>query len=138
MPQERGTLCDHGLIEQMRKTRVTAAFAHLASLGPFADRVILADADVDTANLELVLRPERLDTEPFRIGAVAVIDDDRCVQRGDVESVCRFDAIVETDAGWVIDPIACDGCAACVHQCPTESIAVREQTAGEYAYSDTR
>lgn len=120
------------------KTSVTAAFAHLASLGPFAAQVILADADVDAANLGLVLRPERLDTEPFRGGQVAVIDDDQCVQCGDCESVCRFDAIVETDAGWVIDPIACEGCAACVHQCPTESIAMQEQTVGEYIYSDSR
>jgi MinD superfamily P-loop ATPase len=120
------------------KTSVTAAFAHLASPGPFAGQVILADADVDAANLELVLRPERLDTEPFYGGQVAVIDDDQCVQCGDCESVCRFDAIVETDTGWLIDPVACEGCAACVHQCPTESIAMREQTVGEYAHSDSR
>lgn len=120
------------------KTSVTAAFAHLASLGPFAGQVILADADVDAANLELVLQPQRLNTEPFRGGQVALIDDDQCAQCGDCESVCRFDAIVETDTGWVIDPIACDGCAACVYQCPTGSIAMQEQTVGEYAYSDSR
>lgn len=120
------------------KTSVTAAFAHLASLGPFADEVILADADVDAANLELVLRTRRMNTEPFRGGQVALIDEDQCVQCGDCESVCRFDAIVETDAGWIIDPIACDGCAACDHQCPTESITMQEQIVGDYAYSDSR
>ena len=119
------------------KTSVVAAFAHLASTGPFAGQVVLADADVDAANLELVLHPKRLDTESFRGGEVAVIGEDQCVQCGDCESVCRFDAIVETDVGWMVDPVACEGCAACVHQCPTASIAMQEQTVGEYAYSDS-
>ncbi|MBK1717364.1 ATP-binding protein [Thiocystis violacea] len=120
------------------KTSVTAAFAHLAAQGPFAGRVLLADADVDAANLELVLQPRRLDTQPFRGGQVAVIDEDRCLICGDCESACRFDAIVETDGRWVIDPIACDGCAACVYQCPTESIRMQEQRVGECRLSDSR
>ncbi|NCC27073.1 MAG: (4Fe-4S)-binding protein [Gammaproteobacteria bacterium] len=120
------------------KTSVTAAFAHLASRGPFADRILLADADVDAANLELVLQPRRLDTQPFRGGQVAAINEDTCVHCGDCESVCRFDAIIETDGRWTIDPVACDGCAACVYQCPTESIAMQEQTVGECARSDSR
>lgn len=120
------------------KTSVTAAFAHLASQGPFAAQVLLADADVDAANLELVLKPSRLDTQPFRGGQVAVIDEDICVQCGDCESVCRFDAIVELDGRLVVDPIACDGCAACVYQCPTDSIVMREQIVGECALSDSR
>ncbi len=120
------------------KTSVTAAFAHLASQGRFAEQVLLADADVDAANLELVLQPRLMDTQPFRGGQVAVIDEDTCVQCGDCESVCRFDAIVELDGRLVIDPIACDGCAACVYQCPTESIAMQEQVVGECARSDSR
>ena len=39
------------------KTCITGAFAHLASQGCYAGQVILADADVDAANLELILRP---------------------------------------------------------------------------------
>ncbi len=42
------------------KTSITAAFAHLAANGPLAGKVILADADVDAANLELVLQPRLL------------------------------------------------------------------------------
>lgn len=120
------------------KTSVTAAFAHLASQGRFAEQVLLADADVDAANLELVLQPRRLDTQPFRGGQIAVIDEETCLHCGDCESVCRFDAIVERDGRLVIDPIACDGCAACVYQCPTESIAMREQVVGECALSASR
>ena len=120
------------------KTSVTAAFAHLASQGSFANRVLLADADVDAANLELVLQPRLLDRQPFRGGQVAVIDDDRCLGCGDCESVCRFDAIAVADGRPVIDPVACDGCAACVYQCPIECITMHEQTVGDYARSDSR
>jgi MinD superfamily P-loop ATPase len=120
------------------KTSVTAAFAHLASQGRFANQVLLADADVDAANLELVLQPRRLDTQPFRGGQVAVINEETCLGCGDCESVCRFDAIIGLDGRFMVDPIACDGCAACVYQCPTESIAMQEQTVGECALSDSR
>ncbi|WP_295388765.1 ATP-binding protein [uncultured Thiodictyon sp.] len=120
------------------KTSVTAAFAHLASLGPFADQVVLADADVDAANLQLVLRPQLREQEEFRGGQVALIDQDTCVRCGDCESVCRFAAIDENTGDYVVDPIACDGCAACVYQCPTGSIAMQEQVVGTFSVSDSR
>jgi MinD superfamily P-loop ATPase len=120
------------------KTSVTAAFAHLASLGPFADRIVLADADVDAANLGLVLRPHILEQQEFHGGQVAEIDQDRCAVCGACESVCRFDAILERDGYYVVDPIACDGCAACVYQCPTGTITMQEQVVGNFFVSDSR
>jgi MinD superfamily P-loop ATPase len=120
------------------KTSLTAAFAHLASQSQFADRVVLADADVDAANLELVLQPRLLEQEDFRGGQVAVIDESTCASCGDCEAVCRFDAINHTDDLYVIDPIACDGCAACVYQCPSGSIFMLEQVAGKFYVSDSR
>jgi Mrp family chromosome partitioning ATPase len=56
------------------KTSITAAFAHLAAKGPLAGKVILADADVDAANLELVLQPTLVEQQDFKGGKVAVID----------------------------------------------------------------
>lgn len=120
------------------KTSITAAFAHLAASGPLAGRVILADADVDAANLELVLQPTLLEQQDFKGGKVAVIDQATCASCGDCQAVCRFDAINYADGLYVIDPIACDGCAACVYQCPTESIAMHEQLAGKFYFSESR
>jgi MinD superfamily P-loop ATPase len=120
------------------KTCLAAAFAHLASQSPLADQVVLADADVDAANLELVLQPRLLEHEDFRGGQIAVIDQNTCVSCGDCEAVCRFDAIHHTDDLYQIDPIACDGCAACVYQCPNGSITMQEQVAGTFCVSDTR
>jgi MinD superfamily P-loop ATPase len=120
------------------KTSITAAFAHLAALSPLAGKIILADADVDAANLELVLQPKLIEQQDFKGGKVAVIDQETCASCGDCQAVCRFDVINCADGLYVVDPIACDGCAACVYQCPTESISMREQIAGQFYFSESR
>ena len=120
------------------KTCVTAAFAHLAAQSQLAGNVILADADVDAANLELVLQPRLLEQQDFKGGKVAEIDQDSCIDCGDCQSICRFDAINYTNGLYVVDPIACDGCAACVYQCPSESITMHEQIVGKFYFSESR
>ena len=123
------------------KTSLAAAFAHLAHAGPSSLKAVLADADVDAANLELVLHPERLETHDFTGGSVAVIDAQLCQGCGNCEQACRFDAIVpptHTQPAYGVDAIACDGCAACVYQCPEEAIHMEPQTAGRWYRSESR
>jgi MinD superfamily P-loop ATPase len=130
------------------KTSVTAAFAHLAlsdSALILYDtnrdapvRVVLADADVDAANLELVLAPEVVERQDFWGGRVAVINQDLCAGCGTCEAVCRFDAVHEAYGVFQIDPIACDGCAACVYQCPEDAINMQDEIAGEWFRSESR
>lgn len=125
------------------KTSVAAAFAHLAQDGSFPINAVLADADVDAANLDLVLRPERMETHDFTGGSVAVIDPQRCQGCGTCEQVCRFDAVLSPSSEdlrstYAIDPIACDGCAACVYQCPEEAIHMEPQTVGRWYHSESR
>ena len=121
------------------KTSVTAAFAHLASLTGSPVKAVLVDADVDAANLELVLALQVLERQDFWGGKVAVIDQATCINGGDCVDVCRFDAIHPGEFGglYQIDSIACDGCAACVYQCPTESIRMEAQIAGQWFRSQS-
>ena len=72
------------------KTSLTAAFAHLASQDRYTSKIILADVDVDAANLELVLQPRLLEEQDFKGGQVAVIDQDTCASCGDCVAICRF------------------------------------------------
>ena len=123
------------------KTSVAAAFAHLAAEGEPAVRAVLADADMDAANLELVLSPQPLETHEFIGGAVAVIDNALCLSCGTCYDVCRFDAVLPPANGreaYAVDSIACEGCAACVYQCPEEAIRMAPQLAGHWFRSDSR
>ena len=122
------------------KTTVAAALAHLASQ---EFPIVLADADVDAANLELVLDPVKREEHDFMGGQVAVIDPEGCTGCGICEAVCRFDAVhppAETPFSYAyrVDPLACEGCAACYYQCPERAIRMKEQQAGRWFRSDTR
>ena len=69
------------------KTSVTASFAALA-----AGRAVLADCDVDAADLHLVMTPEILERHEFKSGREAVIQKDDCTGCGICADLCRFDA----------------------------------------------
>jgi MinD superfamily P-loop ATPase len=124
------------------KTSLAAAFAHLASAESIPLQVVLADADVDAANLELVLQPLKLEEHDFYGGAVAIIDESRCEACGACEQACRFDAIRHHPGtegkSYYVDPIACDGCAACAYQCPSQAISMQEQLVGRWFHSRSR
>ena len=112
------------------KTSVAAAFAHLASSDGYQACIVLADADVDAANLELLLKPQILEKHSFDGGKVAVIDQNLCLGCGDCMQVCRFDAIHTDGTAFQIDRLACEGCGACLYQCPGEAISMEGQMAG--------
>jgi len=117
------------------KTTITAALAHLASQEL---SIVLADADVDAANLELVLDPEKQEEHSFTGGQLAVIDAAKCVACGTCAEVCRFNAVIPGDEAYRVDPLACEGCASCFYQCPEGAICMNEQQAGLWFRSDTR
>ncbi len=120
------------------KTSVAAAFSHLAAEGPDQISVVLADADVDAANLELVLAPRVLMREDFWGGQLAIIDQATCTSCGECVDACRFDAIHESSGHYAVDPIACEGCASCVYQCPNGAITMEDQVAGQWFRSESR
>ena len=116
------------------------ALAHLASEEM---PIVLADADVDAASLELVLDPARWEEHVFMGGQVAVIDPQLCQLCGRCYEVCRFDAVIfDTSIPGKetcrVDPLACEGCASCIYRCPENAIHSEEQQAGLWFRSDTR
>jgi MinD superfamily P-loop ATPase len=127
------------------KTSLTAAFAHLAAEGDRPMRAVLVDADVDAANLELLIEPEVKKGTDFWAGQIAVIDQLNCAGCGTCQDVCRFGAVIEYVPATIpfeqnqdryrVDPLACEGCAACVFQCPQDAIRLQPQMAGEWYQS---
>jgi MinD superfamily P-loop ATPase len=117
------------------KTTVAAALAHLASQEA---SIVMADADVDAANLELVLSPQVQEEGEFTGGGVAVIDAELCTSCGICHDVCRFEAILPGDEVYAVDDLGCEGCGACVYACPVEAIEMREQLDGKWFRSQAR
>jgi MinD superfamily P-loop ATPase len=117
------------------KTTVTAGLTHLAAQ---SEHLVLADADVDAANLGLVLAPVTEEAHDFTGGKVATIDPALCVACGRCAEVCRFAAIAVRESAYSADPIACEGCAACAYECPAGAIEMRPQRAGQWFVARTR
>ncbi len=119
------------------KTSVTAALASLA------DNVVLADCDVDAADLHLVLAPEHTRTEKFVGGKQAFIQPDLCLGCGQCADLCRFQAITPVAApdgelAFRVGALHCEGCGVCVHFCPAEAIDFVPSVNGTWHVSSTR
>jgi len=121
------------------KTSIVASFAALAK------NAVLADCDVDAADLHLVLEPDVKQTQDFSGGKRASIITEKCIGCGRCEEVCNFDAAVfngpandVVERTYTIDSIACEGCKVCVEFCPVDAIEFKDSVNGQWFISDTR
>ena len=98
------------------KSSISAAFATLNG------KVVIADCDVDAANLYLLFNPSHEEEEVYIAGHKAVIDYSRCTNCQACIDYCRFDAISLRNDKVVISEISCDGCVLCSRICPENAI----------------
>ncbi|CAB1057520.1 MinD superfamily P-loop ATPase containing an inserted ferredoxin domain [Olavius sp. associated proteobacterium Delta 1] len=111
------------------KTSLMAAFASLAG------NKVQCDADVDAADLHLLMNPKITRHTDFQSGNTARINQNLCTECGLCRQLCRWNCISES---YKVDPIGCEGCGVCVHFCPQTAIEFPETTCGEWFISDTR
>jgi MinD superfamily P-loop ATPase len=121
------------------KTSIVASFAAMAERG------VLADCDVDAADLHLVLEPTIVKRENFSGGSRARIMPGHCTACGKCEEVCRFEAVFFDGPGngkiektFRVDPIACEGCGVCAYFCAEDAIEFAPAVNGQWFVSDTR
>ncbi|MGQ8336128.1 nucleotide-binding protein [Sunxiuqinia sp. A32] len=102
------------------KTSLSAALASLAS------KVVVADCDVDAANLHIILQPANYREEKYISGQKAILDEQKCTNCGLCFAYCRFDAIHVLQGQHKITETACDGCQLCERVCPENAIRMIE------------
>lgn len=115
------------------KTSISASFAYLGGKD-----VIVADCDVDAADMHLLLQPDFGKSEDFYSGEVANINQDECTQCGQCADICRFDAIPFIDNQYIVDPQECEGCGYCARVCPANAITNKKLNAGEWYISNIK
>lgn len=110
------------------KTSISASLAVLAGQG------IIVDADVDAADMHLVMKPVKTSQFSFEAGFKAVHESEKCTECGHCREVCQFAAI---DEAYNIDSILCEGCGVCSHFCPKGAISMIPKVCGNWFRSET-
>lgn len=115
------------------KTSITASFAVLEK-----ENAVIADCDVDAADMHLLMKPNFAKSEEFFSGELAIIKQEDCIQCGKCAEVCRFDAITFTNNTYIVDELSCEGCGYCARVCPTDTIMNIQQNVGQWYVSEIK
>ena len=115
------------------KTSITASFSMMG-----AKDIVLADCDVDAADMHLLMQPDFEVAEDFYSGQIATIDQTNCTSCGLCQDVCRFDAISVHNEQYIISPLDCEGCGYCARVCPTETIINNDLLSGQLFISNIK
>ncbi|MBL7114789.1 MAG: ATP-binding protein [Kiritimatiellae bacterium] len=120
------------------KTTITGSFAVLSQ------KQVLADNDVDAADLHLLLAPRVREVHPFVGGTKSSVDSLACIGCGRCAEACHFDALrlngpanAVADKTWQVDPVSCEGCGFCIRICPVKAIWEEETITGTWYVSET-
>lgn len=120
------------------KTTVVSSLACL-----FGDQ-ILADNDVDAADLHLLLEPTVREGHDFVGGTACTVNPEVCIACGKCAEACHFGAIFFDGPGndtfektYRVDPLACEGCGLCPRVCPMNAIDTAPNITGRWYISNT-
>ncbi len=108
-----------------------------ATLSKLFNNKVIVDADVDAADMFILLKPEKKRIEDFKGKSIAIIRQEKCTKCGICKKLCRFDAISFDDNQYKINPYLCDGCTLCEIACPVDAIYMEQQVVGQWYISDT-
>ncbi|MFO7677812.1 MAG: ATP-binding protein [Thermoplasmatota archaeon] len=106
-----------------------------ASFATLSSKSVLADCDVDSTDLHLIIKPHIKRTTGFHAKKLASIDKILCTSCKTCYDFCRFHAIDEEI--HVIKEL-CEGCGVCHYVCPNDAIKMIQRDSGLVYISDTR
>ena len=117
----------------------------VSSLAQLSRNKVLADNDVDAADLHLLLSPSTIEAHDFIGGKTYKIDSARCSGCGQCAESCHFEAIFPaappddpSGESYRIDELACEGCGLCLYVCPVDAIDAQENITGRWFVSETK
>lgn len=113
----------------------TGKTSFTASMATLFENKVLADCDVDAANLNLLLNADVLEEYDFVSGHSAAINKDVCVSCGRCREACRYHAISED---YQVDGFSCEGCGACFYLCPVGAVSFDDALRGHYFVGKTK
>jgi MinD superfamily P-loop ATPase len=115
------------------KTSISAAFTMLGGKD-----LVVADCDVDAADMHLLLQPDFHTSGDFYSGQLAEIDTLKCTDCGKCADVCRFNAISVIDGNFTVNPLKCEGCGYCSRVCPSGAILNIQPKVGQWYVSEIK
>lgn len=115
------------------KTSIAASYAMLGN-----SNIVVADCDVDAADMHLLLEPDFNFSEDFYSGELAYIDSEKCISCNICVDVCRFAAIKQTANRYEVNIINCEGCGYCSHICAAKAIDMKAQNIGKIYISNVK
>lgn len=143
-PFERGSADGYKEITIISGKGGTGKTTVAGSLAQLSKNKVLADNDVDAADLHLLLAPEVREGHDFIGGTRAEIDAAKCIGCGKCAEAChfgsiRFDGPANELVGktYRIEPMACEGCGLCPMVCPVGAIKSRKNVTGRWYISGT-
>ena len=110
------------------KTSISGSFAALS------ENKVMADCDVDAADLHIIMKHTVISDESFSSSRKAVVNPELCIGCGKCFELCRFEAITDD---FNIKPLSCEGCGVCAAFCPAEAIKMVDHESGRWFVSDT-
>lgn len=101
---------------------------------------IVADCDVDAANVAIALGARLREEVPYFAGPGFQIVESACSRCGECAKACRFNAIAfdQKVLRYSIIPELCERCGACMDHCPDKAIDMYEKEAGRLLVSETQ
>lgn len=114
------------------KTTITSSLAYLCQEN------VVFDADVDAADLHLLLKPAMVKTEEFSGSNEFIIDPVKCFGCGKCAELCHFEAIDLSGPAndlvgmtYKVNPLACEGCGLCQLVCPVDAFSSKPAHTGD-------
>ncbi len=104
-----------------------------ASMAAIVEKKVMADCDVDAADLHLLLHPQVRETHEYSGGVEAFIDPQKCTRCGRCQHECRYGAI----KNFRVLSVACEGCGVCQVVCPDNAVELKDALSGHWYVSDT-